>query len=213
MNGGETNPDGGGLIDGGSMVQEMTATIIIELRADLLGHLDVPSWNAFVNALFERRLLSACWSPKERPPLLVMMLDFRGLRRARYKLDGIDLRHCWLADADFTGASLRNAKLGCGRNVCYKGARLHGADFRHVEISGCDFTDCQGFDAALFDGAAYDPANPPKGLPSEALAVCRSDAEPPPTDRRQPTNPAEPTWFRQSPLRCHATIHMAPMEE
>ena len=194
------------------MGQEMTFTIIIEFHHELLGHFNVPEWNAFVAGLVERRLLSICWSRTERPPLLVMMIDFRGLRRAHYKLDGIDLRHCWLADADFTGASLRNAWMGCGRNACYKGARLHGADFRHVEISGCDFTDATGIETAMFDDAMYDPANPPKGLPPEVLAVCKPEAEPPPADRRQPTNPVEPTWFRQAPLKCQATIHMMPME-
>jgi hypothetical protein len=190
----------------------MATTIIIEFRADLLGHFDVPGWNAFVNALFERRLLSACWSRWESPPLLVTMIDFRGLRRARYKLDGIDLRHCWLERADFTGASLRNSKMGCGRDASYRGARLHGADFRHVEISGCAFDDALGLESAMFDGAVYCPANPPKGLPPEVLARCKPEAEPPPLDRRQPTNPKEPTWFRQEPLRCNATIHVAPME-
>ena len=190
----------------------MTATIIVELHKDLLGHFDVPSWNSFVANLVERRLLSICWSRWESPPLLVVMIDFRGLRRVHYRLDGIDLRHCWLADADFTEASLRNARLGCGRNVCYKGARLHGADFRHVEISGCDFTDCLGIETALFAGAVYDPENPPKGLPPEVLVRCRPEAEPPPLDRRQPDNPMEPAWFRQEPLRCNATIHIAPME-
>src|ERR1035437_6033215 len=138
------------------MGQEMTFTIIIEFRADLLGHFDVPGWNAFADALFERPLLSACWSRGERPPLLVVLLDFRGLRRARHKLDGIDLRHCWLERADFTGASLRNSKMGCGRNTSYRGARLHGPNFRHVEISGCDFSGAAGLESAMFDGAAYD---------------------------------------------------------
>ena len=194
------------------MGQEMTFTIIVEFRADLLWHFDVPGWNAFVASLFERRLLAACWSRAERPPPLVILIDFSGLRRAHYRLDGADFRYCWLQDADFTGASLRNARLGCGRNACYMGARLHGADFRHVEISGCDFTDCQGLDTVHFADAVYNPENQPKGLPPEVLAVCKPEAEPPPVDRRQPTNPAEPTWFRQAPLRCRATIHMAPME-
>ena len=195
------------------MGQEMTFTIIVEFRSDLLGHFDVPAWNAFIADLFERRLLAACWSRTERPPPLVALVDFRGLRRARHKLDGIDLRHCWLERADFTEASLRNSKMGCGRNASYRGARLHGADFRHVEISGCDFSGAAGLESAMFDGAAYDPANPPVGLPLELFARCKPEAEPPPSDPRRPSNPKEPAWFRQSPLRCHATIHVAPMEE
>src|ERR1035437_2411792 len=99
------------------MVQEMTFTIIVEFRHDLLGHFDVPGWNAFVARLFERRLLAACWSRTDRPPPLVALIDFRGLRRAHHRLDNVDFRYCWLQDADFTGASLRNARLGCGREV------------------------------------------------------------------------------------------------
>ena len=191
--------------------------VVIEFDKALFGHVvgerGVAGWNAFAGCLFERRLLAACWPPAERPPPLVALLDFRGLRRAHYRLDGIDLRLCWLERADFTGASLRGARLGCGRDVSYRGARLHGADFRHVEISGCDFTGCLGIEAALFEGAIYDPANPPVGLPPELLAACKPEAEPPPADRRQPSNPAGPAGFRQAPLRCLATIHLVPMEE
>ena len=199
------------------MSHQAAVQVVIEFDKALFGHVvgerGVAGWNAFAGCLFDRRLLAACWPPTESPPPLVALLDFRGLRRAHYGLDGIDLRFCWLADADFTGASLRDARLGCGRDVCYRGARLHGADFRHVEISGCTFADALGLETALFDNAVYDPTNPPVGLPPELLAVCKPNAEPPPTDRRLPANPAEPTWFRQAPLRCHATIHWMPMAE
>lgn len=186
--------------------------IVVEFRRDLLGHFDVPQWNVFVAKLLSHGLIPPIFTPGEKPEPLSVLLDFRGLRRAHYRLDGIDLRLCWLQDADFTGASLRNARLGCGRNVSYKGARLHGADFRHVEISGCVFTDALGLESALFNSASYDPGNPPIGLPSDILAACKAEAEPPPDDRRQPTNPMEPTGFRQAPLRCLATVHMVPAD-
>jgi len=190
---------------------ERAIQIVVEFDKGLLQHFDVDQWNAFVNGLFEQVLLAACWSPSERPPLLVMLLDFKGLRRAHYHLDGIDLRLCWLQDADFTRASLRGAKLGCGRDISYRGARLHCADFRHVEISGCDFSGATGLDTAHFDGTTYDPENPPKGLPQEILAYCTPNADPPPTNCRQRSNPQEPMGFQQAPIRCCATIHRIPI--
>jgi len=125
----------------------------------------------------------------------------------------VDLSLCWLEDAQFDGSSFRNARLGCGRNVSYRGAHLDHTDFRHVEISGCDFTGAKGFDTAMLYGAVYDPANPPIGLPAGVLAQCKAEAEPPPTDPRKPTNPREPSEFKESPLHCHATIHAIPIED
>lgn len=186
--------------------------IVVEFRRDVLNHFSVPEWNAFVADLLGKHLIPPIHALGEKPEPLSVLLDFRGLKRSHYRLDGIDLRLCWLEGASFEFASLRKARLGCGRNVSYKGSRLHGADFHHVEISGCDFTDCVGIETAIFENAVYDPANPPVGLPPEILAICKPEAEPPPTDRRQPTNPAEPTGFQQAPLRCLATIHLIPME-
>ena len=193
------------------MNQGSAIQIVVEFHRDLLGHFDVPSWNAFVADLLEKGLIPPIHSPGEKPEPIGVLLDFRGLKRSHYRLDGIDLRLCWLEDASFDFASLRNAKLGCGRNVSYRGSRLHGADLRNVEIRGCDFTGCVGLETALFDDAAYAPANPPVGLPPEILAQCKAEAEPPPTDRRQPSNPQEPTGFQQAPLQCHASIHLIPL--
>jgi hypothetical protein len=185
--------------------------IILEFRHDLLSHFDVATWNAFINDLMAKNLIPPIYTPGEKPEPLSVLLDFRGLKRSNYRLDGINLSLCWLQDADFTGASLRNARLGCGRNVSYKGSRLHEADFRHVEISGCNFTDALGLESALFDGASYDPANPSIGLPPEILAKCTPDAEPPPVDRRKPSNPME-QCFRQAPIKCFATINLIPSD-
>lgn len=186
---------------------ETAFQIVLEFDKGLLQHFDVKQWNSFMSDLLSKDLTPPLYTPGERPHPVSVMLDFHGLRRAHYRLDGINLSLCWLERADFTGASLRNARLGCGRNVCYRGARLHGADFRDVEISGCDFSDAIGLAPEMFLGAAYDPANPPIGLSQDILAVCRAESEPPASDPRAPSNPQEPTGFRQAPLRCHATIH------
>ena len=186
--------------------------IIVEFDRGLLQYLDVPQWNAFVADLLSEGLTPPVYEPGVRPPPIAVMLDFSRLGRARYNLDCIDLQLCWLEGADFTGASLRGARMGCGRDVKYAGSRLHGADFRDVEISGCDFTGCLGMETAMFVGAAFNPANPPVGLPASILAVCKAEAEPPPEDRRTPANPMEPTGFQQAPIKCHATIHTIPLE-
>jgi len=188
--------------------------IVIELRHDLLGHFTVPEWNSFVSELLSRGLMPPVLTPGQKldHPITVM-IDLRGLRRSRYNLDGIDLRLCWAEGASFENSSLRHMRAPCARNASYRGARLDHSDFSGgVEISGCDFTGATGLDTTHFDGAVYDPANPPVGLPSEILACCQPEAEPPPLDRRQPTNPQEPTGFRQAPLKCHASIHVIPME-
>ncbi len=186
--------------------------VVVEFDKSLLAHFTVPQFNAFVADLMARGLIPPAYFPGQRPDPVAVMIDLTGLRRPRHNLDGIDFRMCWLADADFSGASLRGARMCCGRNVSYRGARMDGADFREVEISGCDFSGATGLDSAMFDGAIYDPGNPPKGLLSEILAVCRPDAEPPPAEPRQPKNPQEPARFRQTPLRCHAIVLKIPKE-
>jgi len=189
--------------------------LLVEFDRTLLSHVlgegGVPAWNRLVERLLEGGLTPPTWTAGGEPEPLGVLLDFTRLRMPHHRLDGINLRLCWLAGADLTGASLRNARLGCGRNVSYKGSRLDNADFRHVEVSGCDFTGCVGLETALFEDAAYDPANPPVGLPADIIAVCKPEAEPPPDDRRQPTNPMEPSGFRQAPLRCNASIHLVPV--
>ena len=192
---------------------KVTMQVVVEFDKSILSRFDVPGWNAFVADLMSYKLIPPMWESGERPPPLGVLLDFSGLKRMNYRLDGIDLSMCWLGDADFTGASLKNAQLGCGRNVSYRACRLHGADFTGIEISGCDFSDATGMETAQFDGAVYDPANPPKGLPENILASCLPDALPPPENSREPRNPAEPTGFTVMPLRCTATIHTVPVEE
>jgi hypothetical protein len=190
--------------------------IVVEFRKDLfrriVAELGVDGWNRHVADLLERELIPPAWLEGTRPPPLAAMIDLRGLRATHCRLDGIDLRPCWLADADFTGSFLRDARLCCGRNVSYKGCRLDGADFRGVEISGADFTDATGLETALFDKAVYAPANPPTGLTPGILATCRPEAEPPPASPRQPSNPQEPSGYGEAPLRCFASIHVVPME-
>lgn len=184
--------------------------VVVDFRADILQHFDVPAWNDYMAKLTSINLVPGDWAAGSRPPPLVMMLDFSGLRRAHYHLDGIDLRFCWLEGADFSGASLRDARMGCCRNARFVHSRLHRADFRDVEISGADFSGAYGLDAARFEGSVYWRGNPPAGLPDAVMAVCKPDAEPPPSDGRHPRNPREPQGHQQSPLRCAASIHLVP---
>ena len=187
--------------------------IIVEFDRSLLSHFTVSTWNSFINDLMSANLIPPIWSQGERPPPVAVMLDFSRLQRRTYRLDGINLVFCWLENADFTGASLKNARLGCGRNVSYRNCRVDNADFALVEISGCDFTGCTGIETARFDNAVYDPANPPIGLPAEILARCKPDAKPPPENPRTPRNPKEPSCYAVSPLRACVTIHSVPVEE
>jgi hypothetical protein len=187
--------------------------VVVELRADLQGWFDVAEWNSFVAWLGSTRLLPPTWEKGEAPLPLGVIISLKGLRRPRYRLDGIDLSACWIEDASFDGASLRGMRAGCGRNVSYRGARLHGADFRGVEVSACDFAGATGIDPAMFEGAVFAPGMPPTGLPADAMAMLGPGAEPPPADPREPTNPREPSGFGVAPIRCHATIHRIPIED
>lgn len=190
--------------------------IVVEFRRDLFGlviaNLGVAGWNRYIADLLEKELIPPSWLQGQRPPPLAAMIDLSKLRATHCRLDNIHLGLCWLQEADFSSSSMKGAKMGCGRGVSYRGCRLDNADFRDVEISGCDFADARGLDTAMFDKAVYDPANPPKGLPPEILAACRPTAAPPPADPRKPKNPMEPSGHGVSPLRCHATINVVPME-
>lgn len=195
--------------------------VMIEFDRSLLSHFNVSSWNEFVEALVRRELVPTAWAPGERPPPLGIMFHFHRLQRRHYILDGIDLSLCSLDNADFEGASLKGAQLGCGRNVSYRGARMDaGTDFRNIEITGCDFTGGIGLELALWDGAVYDQSNPPIGLPTEVLARCK--AEPPepvappklndPDDDEplDPFNPVPRAPFGECPLRACITISEMP---
>lgn len=193
------------------------AQVVVELDKSLfsqiMGEGGIPAWNSFMETLLSQRLVAVAWGPGERTPPLVVLLDLQRLRMRNHRLDGIDLSHCWLADADFEGSSLRGAQMGCCPRASFRSARLHGADFRHVEITATDFSGCLGLETALFDGAAYDPASPPKGLPPEILARCVAQADRLPADPRQPENPAEPRGSTVAPLTCHATVSFMPIED
>ncbi len=193
-------------------MSETATMIVIDFDRAVMQHLDVPQWNAFVAFLLDKDLVPPMWMHGERPPPLAVTLDLHGLRRAHYVLDAIDLRMAWLADADFSFGSLVGARLGCCPRANFKSARLHGADFRGVEISGCDFTDAKGLDAVLFEGAAYDLSCPPMGLPPQILARCKAEAAPSPTGTNPPSNPTWPSGLPESPLKCLATVYTIPLE-
>jgi hypothetical protein len=182
--------------------------VMIEFDRSLLQHFNVSSWNEFVEALVRRELVPTVWGPGERPPPVGIMFNFRRLKRRHYVLDGIDLSLCSLDNADFEGASLKGAQLGCGRNVCYRNVRMDaGTDFRNIEITGCDFTGAIGLELALWDGAVYDEGNPPIGLPTEVLSRCK--AEPPePVAPQKPNDPDD-----DEPLDPCNPVPRAPFNE
>lgn len=179
--------------------------VVIEFDKGLLQHFDVASWNVFVADLLSRDLIPAVWTDGAPPPITVVF-DFRRLMRAHYKMDGIDLSLAYLDHADLTQASLKGARLGFGKNVSYRGARLHGADFKGIEISGCDFTDSAGVEPLSFAGAYYAPDNPPKGLPAEVLAVCEEETGDPSPRPRRASDQVDKSYYTESPLRACVTI-------
>jgi len=90
--------------------------VIVEFDKSLLTHFSsVEQFNGFISGLSAMNLAPTVWSSGERPPPFGVTLDFSGLRRAHYRLDGIDLSLCWLADSDFEGASLKNAQMGTSK--------------------------------------------------------------------------------------------------
>ena len=186
--------------------------VIVEFDNSLLSRFTVAQWNAFVAGLSEMHLAPTVWSSGERPPPFGVTLDFSGLRRAHYRLDGADLSLCWLADSDFTGASLKGAQMGCCPRSNFRNARLQGADFTLCDISDCDFTGAE-MEGTIFTKAVYAPGHEPVGLPTAMLALCKPEAMPPPVNPRTPENPQEPSGFTVAPLKCLATIHAVPMEQ
>lgn len=189
--------------------------VVIEFDSELLhriwGEGGVASWNSFVGRLFDHNITPPAWDAGNEPMPICVSLDFNHLRMPHYHLDGINLVFCWLEKSNFTGASLKNAKLGSCPNALFNGARLHGCEF-FGDISGCDFTEATGLDVAKFELAVYEPNNFPVGLPPGVLAICKPFALPPPENPRLPRNPMEPT-YSQGPLQCSASINFVPTGE
>jgi len=82
----------------------------------LMSHFSsVEQFNAFASALSAMNLAPTVWEAGSVPPPFGVSIDFSRLRRRNYHLDGINFAEacCWLADSDFTGASLKNAQMGC----------------------------------------------------------------------------------------------------
>ena len=180
--------------------------IMVDISRDLLQAFDVKTWNAFAADLSHLLPIPTAWEPGEHPPPIGIILDFRRLQRAHYRLIGIDLSRCWLDEANFEGSNLKDAKMGSCSNATFKDACLQGADFSNCDISGCNFTGADLRDINFKD-ATYDPADPPTGLPPELLAKCK--AEPP-----DPSNPPASTSnlgrFAARPIRACVTINEVP---
>jgi len=197
--------------------QPRSIQVVVEfdktLFNQILGEGGILGWNRYVADLMTKDLVAAAWAPNEPPPPLIVILDLHRLRMRNHRLDGINLALCWLADADFEESSLKGVQMGCCPRASFRNARLHGADFRLVEITGADFTGCLGLETAIWGGAVYAAADPPKGLPDEILKRCVAEVDRPPLRPRQPENPAEPRGDEQAPLISHATIHFVPTDE
>ena len=177
--------------------------LLVEISRDLLQSFSVAEWNTFVADLSAHGLIPTVWSPGERPPPVAVLLDFRGLRRGHYRLTGIDLSLCWLEGANFEGACLKGAKIGCCPNANFRDARLQGADFSDCDISGCCFDGAELHDTD-FTNASYDPENPPTGLPPEALAMCK------PEPRERPVSAKPQGRAGERPLRATVTVGRVP---
>ncbi len=176
--------------------------VAIELDRSAFQHFTVASWNEFVGELARRGMTPIAWSKGERPPPIGVILNFRGLRRAHYKLNGIDLTLCDLEGAEFEGASLKGAKLGPCPGANLRNARLQGAAFRG-DISGADLSGAELHDTDFRDSYYFD-GTPPVGLPAEALATCKSEPASAPGDGDMPATPPE------RPIRATVTISEMP---
>ena len=176
--------------------------IVVELDRGLLQHFDVRQWNDFVGELARRGMTPIGWAQGERPPPVGVTLSFRGLRRAHYRLTGIDLTLCELEGADFEGACLQGAKLGFCPKANFRYARLQGASFR-ADVSGVDFTGAE-LQGAEWGDAYYFANDPPVGLPTEVLAACQCEPASAPGNADMPSTPPE------RPLRACVTITEVP---
>jgi uncharacterized protein YjbI with pentapeptide repeats len=81
--------------------------------------------------------------------------DFSNKDAGYLELDGLDLRHCNMANTSFFGAYLRGAKLS-GANM--RGAYLNLARLEKADLSGADLTDATIFQA-IFDQTNFKGAN------------------------------------------------------
>jgi len=118
--------------------------VIVEFDKSLMSHFEsVEQFNGFISGLSAMNLAPTVWGSGSVPPPFGVTLDFSGLRRAHYRLDGADLSLCWVADADFEGAFLKGAQMGCCPRSSFRNARLQGCDFSMCDISDCIFTDAE----------------------------------------------------------------------
>jgi hypothetical protein len=175
--------------------------VVVELDHGVFQHFNVAQWNDFVGELVRLGLVPVAWSKGERPPPVGVMFDFRRLRRAHYRLAGIDLTFCDLGEADFEGADLKGAKLGDCAGANLRNARLQGAAFRG-DVRGANFTGAELHDTDFSD-AYYFAAKPPVGLPAEVLAACKSE----PAAAGDADKPSAPP---EQPLRATVTISEVP---
>lgn len=149
----------------------------IDMGADFIkAFLSLPhgikQWNAWVKAAFSSGLLFPSGeSLNGEDPLIMLGLDFSGGDFRGLLLDEIDLSMSWLEGADFTGALLRGALIGCCPHAIFKeadlssailGGDISGTNFHGSSLAGSDLGSC-----------FYQRSLPPIGLHPEFLAQCR----------------------------------------
>lgn len=187
------------------MNQGRAIQIVVEFGRSLFGlamaNGGIQQWNALMSNLFDRELIFPYWTSAQRPPPLIVMIALSGMDMSHKRLDGINLSFCWMEEVDFTGSSLKGARLGCCPGSCFKDAKLDGASIGG-EISGCSFEGAS-LEGVIMDGAGCDPMRPPTGLPSELLAACKPELELPRTAGGRD---------RETHVACCATLHVMPME-
>jgi len=172
--------------------------VIVEFDAGLFRHFRVAAWNQFVGDLVRRGLTPVAWAKGERPPPVAMEFEFRGLRAAHRRLDGINLTFCDLAHADLEGSSLKGAKIGDCPRANLRDTKLQGAEFLG-DVRRADFTGA-AIQGTSFLQAYHYEGEPPLGLPPDALAAIRSV----PREMGDGDEPFMP------PVRARISVHEVP---
>lgn len=148
------------------------------LRSVLEDPQGVVIWNCWVSSLYHRGLILPSGHDGDPDPVLMVGLDFSRGDLSGLRMDGIDLAWAWLEGTDFTGTSLKNARIGFCPHAIFRGSDLTGAEL-------CGDIGTADFSGALVGGVhigfccSHDIGSPPAGLPPELLSRCRKDRDDP----------------------------------
>ena len=183
----------------GNAATRGAAQVIVEFDKSLFRRVGSARWNDFAGELVRRGMVPVAWSQGERPPPIGVMLDFRGLRARRCRLEAKDFTFCDLSQADFSGSFLQDAKIGDCPQANLRGTSLRGAEFRG-DVSGCDFTGAT-VEGADFRHAYYEEGDPPIGLAVATLGAIEC------VPKEASGGPEE---LFMHPVRAKVTIHEVP---